>query len=316
MLRGLFPRLVLLLAGVLAVHTLIGVTLLLGATREMAATHTLRSLETKIAAADVLLAQPDRVIAEQRLQSLGVQHRAQAPPADDGIGSFQRDMAAELAHRLPTRSLHLSSVPEPMLWIAAERANDGWIGIPVLYLRSALRWSSTLAFLAAVLLVFGAAAWYARTLVKPLRTLAAAAPGLVAGESAPPLPRHAAREIAELAAALDRAAADTRAAAQERQLMLAGLSHDMRTPLARLVLALEMIGGDTAMREGMAADLAELDAILGQFIAFVRDGRDEPGQTIDAGALLDEALAAQQRVGVPWQRLGDASATLYAKPLA
>lgn len=315
-LRRLFPRLALLLAVVLAVYTLIGLLVLLATTRDLAAAHTLRSLETKIASADMLLAQADRAGAEQRLHALGVQHRDRAPPADDAIGGFQRDVAAELARHLPARALHLSGTPQPMLWIAAEQASDGWIGIPVLYLRSALRWSSALAFGAAVLLVFAAAAWYASTLVRPLRTLAAAAPGLAAGEPAPALPRHAATEITELAAALDRAAADTRAAAQERQLLLAGLSHDMRTPLARLVLALEMLDGDSTLREGMVADLAELDAILGQFIAFVRDGRDEPGRNIDLGALLDEALAAQQRGGAGWERRGEASALLYAKPLA
>ena len=313
-LRRLFPRLAALLGAVLTLYTLIGVALLLAATHDIAASHTLRSLETKIASADLLLAQSDRAGAEQRLQTLGVQHRAQAPPADGEIGAFQRDVAAELARRLPARALHLSSAPQPMLWIAAERTADGWIGLPVLYLRGALRWSSMLALAAALVLVAGAAACYARTLVTPLRTLAAAAPGLAAGEPAPALPRGAATEIVELAAALDRAAADTRAAAQERQLMLAGLSHDMRTPLARLVLALEMLDGDAQMRAGMAADLAELDAILGQFIAFVRDGRDEPGQTIDVGALLDTLLGAQPPGR--WQRLGDPHAPLYAKPLA
>ena len=313
----LFPRLVALLAGVLALYTLVAGILLIGATRDQAMQHTLRSLETKIVAADVLLAQSDRGIAEQRLQMLGVQHRDSAPPADENaMGVFQRDVARELAQRMPTRHMYLSPAPEPMLWVAAERANDGWIGIPVLYLRTALRWSSALAFGVAVLLVFAAAAWYARTLVQPLRTLVAAAPGLAAGEPAPPLPRHATSEIVELAAALDRAAADTRAAAHERQLMLAGLSHDMRTPLARLVLALEMIEGEESMRVGMAADLAELDAILDQFVAYVRDGRDEPGQTIDVGLLLDEALAAQQRGGFAWDRRGAATLPLYAKPLA
>jgi len=317
MLRRLFPRLVVLLASVLALYTLVGAALLIGATREQAMQHTLRSLETKILAADVLLAQSDRIGAEQRLQMLGVQHRDTAPAADEeAIGAFQRDVARELAKHMPTRRMHPSAVPEPMLWVATEHANDGWIGIPVLYLRSALRWSSALAFVAAVLLVFAAAAWYARTLVQPLRTLAAAAPGLAAGEAAPPLPRHATSEIADLASALDRAAADTRAAAQERQLMLAGLSHDMRTPLARLVLALEMIDGDAAMRAGMAADLAELDAILDQFVAYVRDGRDEPGQLIDVGLLLDEVLAAHRRGGFVCERRGTATLPLYAKPLA
>jgi two-component system osmolarity sensor histidine kinase EnvZ len=172
------------------------------------------------------------------------------------------------------------------------------------------------ALLAGLLLVFGAAAWYARSLVRPLRALAQAAPGLAAGEPAPEMPAHAVTEIIELAAALDRAAAATRTAAQERQLLLAGLSHDMRTPLARLVLALELIGGDASIRDGMAVDLAELDAILDQFIAFVRDGRDEPSHTVDLGALVDDAIAAQQRAGREWQRRGEQNLSLYAKPLA
>jgi len=313
----LFPRLVLLLAGVLALHTIVALLLLIGATREQATAHTIRSLETKILAADVLLAQPDHAQAAQRLRTLGVQFAPAPPAADDAaIGAYQRDLAHGLAQRVPGRRVQISATPEPMLWIAAERADAGWIGIPILYLRGALRWSSALAFGVALLLVFGAAAWYARTLIEPLRTLAAAAPGLAAGEPVPPLPGHATRELKELAAALDRAAADTRAAAQERQLMLAGLSHDMRTPLARLVLALELIGGDEATQSGMVADLAELDAILDQFIAYVRDGRDEPGQSVDLGLLLDEVLAAQQRGGHVWQREGEASIALYAKPLA
>ena len=84
MLRRLFPRLVLLLAGVLVVHTLVALALLLGATREQAMQHTLRSLETKIVAADVLLAQPDRVAGEQKLQALGLQHLDAAPASDEG----------------------------------------------------------------------------------------------------------------------------------------------------------------------------------------------------------------------------------------
>ncbi len=147
--------------------------------------------------------------------------------------------------------------------------------------------------------------------------LATAAPGLAAGAPAPTLPRSAAAEISELATALNRAAADTQIAARERQLVLAGLSHDMRTPLARLTIALELLdGGDAATRDGMQADIAELDAIIGQFISYVRDGRDEPGCIVDLSDLLDEALAAQQRSGRQWQRSGDAHVSIYAKPLA
>ncbi|HZP66756.1 MAG TPA: ATP-binding protein [Rudaea sp.] len=314
--RRLFPRLVLLLGSVLALNSLIGLGLLGVATYDITLQHTARSLETKIVAADVLVADPERPAAQARLAALGIEVRADRPAAPPALRPMHRAIEAELARRLPERHPFIVEAPEPLLWIAAEPPAQGWIGIPLLALRGPLWWSTSLALLAAVLLVFGAAAWATRSLVAPLHTLSAAAPALLAGEPAPELPKGAAREIVELSAALDRAAAQTRAAAEERQLMLAGLSHDMRTPLSRLVFALELIDGDAAIRDGMAADVAELDAILGQFIAFVRDGRDEPSQNVDVGALLDEAIAAQQRVGREWQRLGDGSATLYGKPLA
>lgn len=316
MAQRLFPRLIWLLGSVLALSLLIGLIVLSVATRDVTLQHTLRSLQTKVVAADVLLEQPDRAAAERRLRMLGIVHRARAP-AGHPLRPFHRQVERDLVAMLPNRSPHIVEQPRLMLWVAARQADDGWIGIPLLSLRGPLRWSVAVIVLIALLLVYAAAAWAARGLVQPLRTLARAAPGLLAGAPAPQLPRRAASEIVDLAAALDHAAADTRAAAQERQLLLAGLSHDMRTPLSRLALALELLdGGDAATREGMRADIAELDAILDQFVAFVRDGRDEPGETLDLGALLDEALAAQQRAGREWQRLGDDEAMLYAKPLA
>jgi len=317
MFKRLFPRLVLLLGGVLFLASLAGLLLLQAATREISVQYTARSFATKVIAADVLLQQADRGAAEARLHALGIEHRTDQPALPAPLLPFHRDMQRELAALLPERSLAVVELPQPMLWIAAEHAADGWIGLPLLSLRGPLRTSTVLTLLCGLLLVFGAAAWYARSLVQPLRLLAEATPGLFAGEPAPSLPGNTAREIADLAAALDRAAADMRAAAQERQLLLAGLSHDMRTPLARLTLALELLdGGDPAIRVGMAADVAELDAILDQFVAFVRDGRDEPGQDVDLGTVIDDALAAQTRAGRTWQRVGAASVSLYAKPIA
>jgi len=316
--KRLLGRLVLLLAAVLTLNTIIGLALVLGATRETTLLHTARSLHLQIIAADALLANPDRAMADARLRELGVQYKDTPPPESSALAlPFFTDIAREVAHRMPDRRFRIIEEPQPTLWVSAAPPNDGWIGIPLLSLRGALRWSSGITILCAFLVTFAAAAWYARSLVRPLRTLAAAAPGLAAGEPAPPMPKNSAAEISELGAALNRAANDTRTAARERQLVLAGLSHDMRTPLARLVLALELLGdGDAAIRQGMSVDLSELDSILEQFISYVRDGRDEPGQVVDLSELLDDALAAQRRSGREWQRRDDAHVSIYAKPLA
>jgi two-component system osmolarity sensor histidine kinase EnvZ len=314
--RRLFARLAAILVIVLAVNTIATLLLLRAATFETAALHTARTLATEVAAADALLADSDRAAGGAKLSSLGIRRATQPPAIRRAPRGIWRSIEITLGERLPQRAFRIEPEPDAMLWVAAARPADGWIGIPLLGLGPSLRWTTGLAFLAALVAVTFGAAWATRTLVGPLRLLADAAPRIATGEPVPPMPAHAAVEIGELAAALDRAAADTRASAREREIMLAGLSHDMRTPLARLGLALEMIGGEEDLKRGMAADIAELDAMTGQFVAYVRDGHDEVAREIDLGALLDERLAAQRRAGRAWARGGMPHLHVNAKPLA
>jgi len=90
---------------------------------------------------------------------------------------------------------------------------------------------------------------------------------------------------------------------RERAMVLAGISHDLRTPLTRLRLSLEMTGtrtdaeGAAAVR-AMVADVEEIDAILRQFLDFAR-GTDESKSEADLGALLAELAEHYQRLGKP-----------------
>jgi two-component system osmolarity sensor histidine kinase EnvZ len=67
---------------------------------------------------------------------------------------------------------------------------------------------------------------------------------------------------------------DIQQAAKDRVVMLAGISHDLRTPLTRLRLTAEMMS-DKDLAEGMILDIQDMDEILEQFISFMRDGSDE-----------------------------------------
>jgi two-component system osmolarity sensor histidine kinase EnvZ len=60
---------------------------------------------------------------------------------------------------------------------------------------------------------------------------------------------------------------------QDRAIMLAGISHDLRTPLARLRLETELSVGNTEARQHMAADIGQLDAIIDKFLDYARPGR-------------------------------------------
>src|SRR3970282_909119 len=83
-------------------------------------------------------------------------------------------------------------------------------------------------------------------------------------------------ELRTVAAAFNRMAADLEGMERERAMVLAGISHDLRTPLSRLRLALEMSGADSAAAEGMSADIEEIDKVIGQVLDYARARARKP----------------------------------------
>jgi two-component system osmolarity sensor histidine kinase EnvZ len=89
-------------------------------------------------------------------------------------------------------------------------------------------------------------------------------------------------------------AGDLAAMERERAMVLAGISHDLRTPLSRLRLAIEMSGADRETAEGMGADVEEMDKVIGQFLAFAR-GEDEALVQGDPNRLVAEIVEGYRR---------------------
>jgi two-component system, OmpR family, osmolarity sensor histidine kinase EnvZ len=140
-----------------------------------------------------------------------------------------------------------------------------------------------------------AGAWaIASTLARPLAALQQAAGRLGRGEAHQALPEEGARELRSLAAAFNRMAHDLDSMERERAVVLAGISHDLRTPLSRLRLALEMSGARSAESEAMTADIDEMDAIIGQFLDFARGS--EPQARNDLEAVLGELTEHYERL--------------------
>ncbi len=156
----------------------------------------------------------------------------------------------------------------------------GWLG-----------WGAALLALALL-----GASLIAATLSRSLRALAGAARRVGHGETPAPLAESGPRELATVSAAFNRMARDLEALERERAMVLAGISHDVRTPLSRLRLALEMSGADAAAAQGMSADIDEMDQVIGQFLEFAR-GENEAKTVDDLTALLAE-------VGEHYAKLG------------
>jgi two-component system osmolarity sensor histidine kinase EnvZ len=313
--KRLFPRLALLLAGVLGLSATISLLVIRIGTDRAAVESAARMLAAQTLAADALL-ESGAANAQTRLADLGLYYRDALPNLQSTRMLFLQEVQGELTDLLPDRHAQIVGPPVPEAWIAAQPPARGWIVIPLASLRGSVARSTLVAAGFALLLTLFAAAWYARRLVQPLHELAAAAPRIAAGNTVAS-PVGAVAEVDALVQALNQAAGAVSAAQRERELMLAGLSHDMRTPLARLAIAMELLGShDAEIRGGMAADLGELDAILGQFIAYARDGRDETSADTNLAHVIDEAIATQQRAGREWRRNGVPGLTLRVKPLA
>ena len=140
-----------------------------------------------------------------------------------------------------------------------------------------------------------AGAWLiASALSRPLGAIAAAAREVGRGELPAPLAETGPREMRTVSVAFNRMAGDLAAMERERATVLAGISHDLRTPLSRLRLAIEMSGADRATAEGMGTDVEEMDQVIGQFLAFAR-GEDEPLVEGDLNTLMAEIVEGYRK---------------------
>ena len=151
---------------------------------------------------------------------------------------------------------------------------------------------------------------------QPLRGIAGAARAVGRGETPPPLSERGASDIADVARAFNQMAGDLARLDADRRLILAGVSHDLRTPLARLRLGVEMSPADDEEREAMVTDIEEMDRIIGQFVDFGRDGQGESDVDLDIGALLEEIHADYLRRGLALSLEGVSHFTIKARPLA
>jgi len=83
----------------------------------------------------------------------------------------------------------------------------------------------------------------------------------------------------------------------DRTAMVGAISHDLRTPLARLRLGVEMSARDEALRSGMVADLEEMDRIIGQFLDFARDDATAALEVGDLNRVICSTVDRYARLG-------------------
>lgn len=131
---------------------------------------------------------------------------------------------------------------------------------------------------------------------QPLARLTAAARAIARGREPDVLPEKGPTEIREANRSFNQMVDDLKRVESDRALVLAGISHDLRTPLARMLLEVEMAPelADDA-RRGMQSDLAQMDAIIGQFLDYARPVDASRQAVLDLSALLAEVVQQEAR---------------------
>jgi two-component system osmolarity sensor histidine kinase EnvZ len=162
------------------------------------------------------------------------------------------------------------------------------------------------AFLAGALLTLLAALVIVRRTTIQLRQLAGSAAEVGQGRTPVRLPEKGPEEIAALNAAFNQMADEVQALLENRTVLLSGISHDLRTPLTRLRLALGLLDGvDADMVRRMEGDLEEMNRLVSEMLDFARSLKAADLEEHDLTALLDDlARAAAHQGTVLWSAPG------------
>jgi two-component system, OmpR family, osmolarity sensor histidine kinase EnvZ len=227
-----------------------------------------------------------------------------------------REFSQTLAQRLEAGSrLEIRSTDAgPVVWAYIPKSK-GWISRQIDLPRLELRGALLFVALGLLLVVLVGAALLARQLTGPLRRLATLADRFAAGEPPSPEPVGGPLEIRHVQSAFVRLSGSLQAAEQEREAMLAGVSHDLRTPLSRMRFALGLHGEGANPRliEELERDLDELDELVGQFVAYARSNYEETRTQVDLDALVASVINAHEATAsIEWRGASSRTVSLEA----
>ena len=209
------------------------------------------------------------------------------------VSRFTRAIGEQLRSRLGPTTVVASSVNGvPGLWVGFQIERDNyWLQADPTRVEplTAGTWFVWVG-IALVATVIGSAI-IARLINQPLKELSFAASRIREGEYDSVLDESMiTREIREVNQGFNRMARELAKVEEDRAVMLAGISHDLRTPLARMRLEAEMSVVDEEAKRNMAADIDQLDAIIDKFMDYARPGEVEL-VAVHVSSVVDKAIS-------------------------
>ena len=202
---------------------------------------------------------------------------------------FMRDVFPVIQQKMGEDTILSPKVNDmPGFWISFQLEEDDvyWLRLDNGRLKgiSGLRWIGWGGVV--ILLSLIGAGLISRLLNEPLARLAYAARLMANGKSPEPLPEKGVSEIREANHSFNQMVKDLERVDSDRTEILAGISHDLRTPLARMQLELEMSSLSEESKGGMQSDITQMDAIVGQFMDYARLNNPANSETVDLSTLV------------------------------
>ncbi|HET9645819.1 MAG TPA: ATP-binding protein [Burkholderiaceae bacterium] len=236
------------------------------------------------------------------MKTIGDQEAVKVLPREPGdkwepfeVDRFTKRVGQELRSRLGPDTLVATEVNgKPGLWVGFSIEKDPyWLQAEPTRVSPAAHGTTWFVWVGISLFatVLGSVA-IARLINRPLRELSFAASRIREGEFDSRLDENTfTSEIREVNMGFNRMARELAKVEEDRAVMLAGISHDLRTPLARLRLEAEMSVNDDEARRNMAMDIDQLDAIIDKFMDYARPGEVKL-VPVHLASLIDREVAA------------------------
>lgn len=236
-------------------------------------------------------------VSEKFFEITGIEVMTQRSAMRQGFGQtreypmLSRSMSKQLNGSARVR---ISQTGPLIYWVEAPQAPGYWVKVPLTGFKE-----NNLEFLTFYLSSIGflsvLGGWlFARHLNRPLKALQQAAIKVGKGDFSSKLEEGGSTEVIEVTRAFNQMSRGIAALENDRRLLMAGVSHDLRTPLTRIRLATEMMSDqDEYLREGIIYDIEDMNSIIDQFIEYLRHHKREEQTCEDINALLGEVVQSE-----------------------
>ncbi|WP_070968226.1 two-component system sensor histidine kinase EnvZ [Vibrio sonorensis] len=240
----------------------------------------------------------DAPLRRRVLEQLGVTiHSPESEIAEEYYRALTIDlMSEEMTHEFssPTEARMVMGEDSYILWLKIDSLPDSLIRIPLSELQEEDFTPLFRNSLIAALCIIAGGWLFIRLQNRPLTALEKAAKGVGRGEIPPPLPEKGASEIRSVTRAFNQMSKGIQELEEDRALLMAGISHDLRTPLTRIRLATEMMSPeDSYLAEGIISDTEECNEIISQFMDYLKPVNAMSFEEVSLNQLANDVSVAE-----------------------